>query len=336
MKISNNYNLEAQNTFGIKSICDRYIEILSENDIIEYFSELNSNKKYLILSGGSNMLLPDYFNGDVLHIKLKGIEKNKLSDTETLFKVSAGENWHSFVENTVFEEFIGLENMALIPGNVGTAPIQNIGAYGVEQEEYFVSLEGYNIESGEFENYSKQECNFGYRDSIFKNKLKGKFVITSVTYLLSTKNKHNTSYTELHNYLNENNLEINSKNIFDAVVKIRKNKLPDPKVLGNSGSFFKNPIISEDKFNELQKIYPNLNGYPQENGNVKISAGWLIDNAGLKGIKQGNAGIYDKHALILVNYGNATSDELIDLSNHVIEKVDMLFGIKLALEVNII
>ncbi len=336
MKISNNYNLEAQNTFGIKSICDRYIEILSETDIIEYFSELNSNRKYLILSGGSNMLLPDYFDGDVLHIKLKGIEKNKLSDTETLFKVSAGENWHSFVENTVNEKFIGLENMALIPGNVGTAPIQNIGAYGVEQEEYFVSLEGFNFESGKFEKYSKQECNFGYRDSIFKNKLKGNFVITSVTYLLSKKNKHNTSYTELHNYLNENKLEINSKNIFNAVVNIRQNKLPDPKILGNSGSFFKNPIISKSEFLALKEKYQALRGFEQADGNIKMSAGWLIDNAGLKGFKKGNAGIYEKHALILVNYGNATSSEVINVADFVIDKVDLIFGIKLVPEVNII
>jgi len=336
MKINNNYDLKAHNTFGIKSICERYIEILSENDILEYFSELNSNKKYLVLSGGSNMLLPDYFDGDVLHIKLKGIEKNKLSDTETLFKVSAGENWHSFVENTVNEKFIGLENMALIPGNVGTAPIQNIGAYGVEQEEYFMSLEGFNIESGEFEKYSKQECNFGYRDSIFKNKLKGKFIITSVTYLLSKKNIHNTSYSELHSYLNENKLEINSKNIFNAVVNIRQNKLPDPKALGNSGSFFKNPIISKSEFLILKEQYQNLRGFDQADGNIKMSAGWLIDNAGLKGFKKGNAGIYEKHALILVNYGDATSSEVIDVADYVIKEVDLKFGIKLVPEVNII
>ena len=199
-----------------------------------------------------------------------------------------------------------------------------------------MSLEGFNIESGEFEKYSKQECNFGYRDSIFKNKLKGKFIITSVKYLLSKNNKHNTSYTELHNYLNENKLEINSKNIFNAVVNIRQNKLPDPKVLGNSGSFFKNPIISKRKFLALKELYQDLRGFDQADGNIKMSAGWLIDNAGLKGFKKGNAGIYEKHALILVNYGDATSSEVIDVADYVIKEVDLKFGIKLVPEVNII
>lgn len=336
MKITKDYNLEPLNTFRINSICDRYIEIFSENDIVNYFSEKNQSNDYLILSGGSNMLLPDRYKGDILHVNIKGISEEKVSDSVSEFIISAGENWHSFVKQTVEEGFIGLENMALIPGNVGTAPIQNIGAYGVEQEIFFVTLRGYNIETGEFETYSKQECKFGYRDSIFKNKLKGKFIITSVKYRLNKHNRHNTSYNELLNYLTDNNLEINSMNIFNAVVNIRQMKLPDPKVLGNSGSFFKNPIISNNKFTALKVKHQELRGFEQEDGLIKISAGWLIDKVGLKGYRSGNVGVYDKHALIIVNHGGATSEEIINLSNHIINKVEMQFGIKLVPEVNII
>lgn len=336
MKIIENFSLKELNTFGINSICKRYIEINSKSDIIEYFSSDNNSDKFLILSGGSNVLLPDYYSGDVLHIKLKGIEENKLSDTTSIFKVSAGEKWHSFVERTVKDGFIGLENLALIPGNVGTAPIQNIGAYGVEQNEHFQSLEGYNINTKRFETYKKEECEFGYRSSIFKHKLKGKFIITSAIYKLSKNEKLNLSYKELSNYLSDNNLEINSKNIFDSVIKIRQSKLPDPKLLGNSGSFFKNPIIPKSIFFKLKEEYDDLKGFEQNDGNIKISAGWLIEKAGLKGYRVGDAGVYDKHALILVNYGNANSKELINLSNHIISKVDSIFGIRLIPEVNII
>jgi UDP-N-acetylmuramate dehydrogenase len=336
MKISNNYNLKSLNTFGINSICKGYIEIYSEGDIVEYFTDYNKNNNFLILSGGSNILLPDYYNGDIIHIKIKGISENQITYNQSIFKVAAGENWHSFVEKIVEKGFIGLENMALIPGNVGTAPIQNIGAYGVEQDEHFESLEGYNINTKRFETYSKEECEFGYRNSIFKNKLKGTFIITSVKYNLSKNKEHNLSYRELNNYLSDNKLEINSKNIFDSVIKIRQSKLPDPNILGNSGSFFKNPIIPKLKFTELKEKYDDLKGFEHNDGNIKISAGWLIEKAGLKGYRVGDAAVYDSHALILVNHGIATSKDIIDVAYHVIEKVDMLFGIKLVPEVNII
>ena len=336
MKISENFSLKEFNTFGINSICKKYIEIGSEKDIVDYFTTKDSSNKFLILSGGSNVLLPDFYDGDVLHMQLKGIEEEKLSDTTSIFKVSAGENWHSFVKKTVEDGFIGLENLALIPGNVGTAPIQNIGAYGVEQDEHFESLEGFNINTKKFETYNKEECEFGYRNSIFKNELKGKFIITSVKYKLSKNNEHNLYYRELNNFLSDNNLKINSKNIFESVVRIRQRKLPDPKLLGNSGSFFKNPIVPKSIFFKLKEEYDDLKGFEQNDGNIKISAGWLIEKAGLKGYRVGDAGVYDKHALILVNYGNANSKELINLSNHIISKVDSIFGIRLVPEVNII
>lgn len=336
MKISENFSLKEFNTFGINSICKRYIEIDSEKDIVDYFTTKDSSNKFLILSGGSNVLLPDFYDGDVLHMQLKGIEEEKISDTTSIFNVSAGENWHSFVKKTVEDGFIGLENLALIPGNVGTAPIQNIGAYGVEQDEHFESLEGFNISTKKFETYKNEECEFGYRNSIFKNELKGKFIITSVKYKLSKNNEHNLYYRELNNFLSDNNLKINSKNIFESVVRIRQRKLPDPKLLGNSGSFFKNPIVPKSIFFKLKEEYDDLKGFEQNDGNIKISAGWLIEKAGLKGYRVGDAGVYDKHALILVNYGNANSKELINLSKHIISEVDSIFGIRLVPEVNII
>ena len=336
MKIIENFSLKEFNTFGINSICKSYIEIISEKDIVDYFTMVDKSNKFLILSGGSNVLLPDYYDGDVLHMQLKGIEEDMLSDTSSLFNVSAGENWHSFVNKIVEDGFIGFENLALIPGNVGTAPIQNIGAYGVEQDEHFESLEGFNINTKKFENYNKEECKFGYRNSIFKNELKGKFIITSVKYKLSKNNEYNLSYRELSNFLSDNDLEVNSKNIFDSVIRIRQSKLPDPKLLGNSGSFFKNPIIPKSIFFELKEKYDDLKGFEQNDGNIKISAGWLIEKSGLKGYRVGDAGVYDKHALILVNYGNVNSKDLINLANHIINEVESTFEIRLVPEVNII
>lgn len=336
MQIYENHSLKEYNTFGIDAKCKRFIILESEDDIVDYFKNINNGSIFLLLGGGSNLLIKNDLDYDVLKLDLIGKEKVSVEETTISYEVMAGENWHEFIEFLVDKSYSGLENLALIPGNVGTAPIQNIGAYGVEQEQYFVSLKGYNIETGEFEYYLKENCKFGYRNSIFKSELKGKFIITSVTYKLNKFESPNISYKELENYLVNHNLQINSKNIFNSVVSIRTNKLPSPSELGNSGSFFKNPLISSSKFDELIIEYPNLSGYKQRDGNIKISAGWLIENAGLKGYRVEDAAVYEKHALILVNHGNATGEDIWGIAQHVISEVFKKFGIKLVAEVNIV
>ncbi|MER3328352.1 MAG: UDP-N-acetylmuramate dehydrogenase, partial [Candidatus Kapaibacterium sp.] len=273
MQIHDNHSLKKYNTFGIDANCKRLIILETEIDIVDYFENQN-NGQFLLLGGGSNLLIKNDLDYEVLKPDLQGINVVKEDiDTITL-EVMAGENWHNFVEYLVSNNFYGFENLALIPGNVGTAPIQNIGAYGVQQEQYIVSLHGYKIESKQFETYSKEQCEFGYRNSIFKSKLKGKFIITSVTYKLSKFDSPNLSYAELENYLTLNKLESTSKNVFDAVIEIRSNKLPSPSQLGNSGSFFKNPIIPQSDFDRISTEYSDLRGFPQDDGSMKISAGW--------------------------------------------------------------
>lgn len=336
MKIYENHSLRKYNTFGINANCKRLLVLESENDIVDYFKTLNNKKHFFILGGGSNILIKNDLECDVLKIDLKGKRIVDNENSTVCFEVMAGENWHNFIEFSVNNHYTGLENLALIPGNVGTAPIQNIGAYGVEQEQFFISLRGYNIDRDEFEIYFKDECNFEYRNSIFKNELKNKFIITSVTYKLNKFDSPNLSYAELNNYIIDNNLIPNTQNIFESVVKIRQKKLPIPSVIGNSGSFFKNPIISSDKFEEMLLQFPELKGYPQENGKIKISAGWLIEKAGLKGYRLGDAAVYDKHALILVNYGNALGKDIWGVAKYVIATIINEFGIELETEVNIV
>lgn len=333
MQIYHNHSLQNYNTFGIDAKCNRLIIIESEGDIIDYFQNLRSNNDFFILGGGSNLLLKNDLGLDVLQINLKGKSIIDENENTIQIEVNAGENWHKFVEFSVENGYSGLENLALIPGNVGTAPIQNIGAYGVEQMQCFESLRGYNIDKAKFEVLKKENCNFGYRDSILKNQLKWRFIITSVTYNLSKNELPNVSYNELENYLSERKLTPTTKNIFNAVIQIRKNKLPSPDELGNSGSFFKNPIISKNQFNELKLKFPELKGYEQKNGHIKLSAGWLIEQSGLKGYRMGEAGVYNKHALILVNYGNATGEDVWQLAEHIIQTVYNKFQVKLEPEV---
>ena len=336
MQIHNNHSLKKYNTFGIDAKCKRLIILESEVDIVDYFENLYIGTQFLLLGGGSNLLIKNDLDYDILNPNLQGINVVK-EDTDTItLEVMAGQNWHRFVEYLVSNNYFGFENLALIPGNVGTAPIQNIGAYGVEQEQHFVSLRGYNIESKQFETYTKEQCQFGYRSSIFKLELKGKFIITSVQYKLSKTDNPNLSYAELENYLFQNKLETNSKNVFEAVINIRTNKLPSPSELGNSGSFFKNPIITQFDFDRIVAEYSDLRGFPQGDGTIKISAGWLIEKAGLKGYRVGDAAVYEKHALILVNYGNATGQDIWQVAEHVIKTVFDKFKVKLEPEVNIV
>ena len=334
MKIAENYNLKELNTFAISSVCKYFVEINSKNDLLIICKEDKFlNNKRLILGGGSNLLLPDFFDGIVVKINNKGIKKEQLGD-ETIVKVQAGENWHKFIKFTIKNKLYGFENLALIPGNVGSAPIQNIGAYGVEQDFGFYKCEVFDIEKQEFYFLSLEDCKFAYRDSIIKNELKDKVIITEVWYKLSNKAVFNTSYAELKNHFADK--EISAKSIFDFVVETRNRKLHNPKNIGNCGSFFKNPIVNNFNLKIILKKYPDLKHYPFDSEHSKVSAAWLIEKAGFKGVRRGDAGVSPIHSLVLVNYGKATSEEILNFSQEIIDSIERKFSIKLEREVNIV
>lgn len=334
MKIEKNKNLKEFNTFGISSIAKYFINVNNKNELFHLFKEdLFKKNKFLILGGGSNILLPDFFDGIVININTLGID---IKDDEDYININiqAGENWHNFVEYTVENHYYGLENLALIPGKVGAAPIQNIGAYGVEQNQFFLSAEYFNIETGEFKTINKKDCDFSYRNSIFKNELKDKVIITEVNYTLSKVAHYNITYKELNDAFA--NKEFNQRDIFDLVCEVRNKKLPNPKVLGNSGSFFKNPIISNEKFSKIKEQLPEISSYYYSNDKVKISAAYLIEKSGFKGYREGDSGVSPNHSLILVNYGNARAEDIYNLSEKIINKVNEEFEIELEREVNVI
>ena len=337
MKIEHNKSLKEHNTFGINAKATEFIKINSEKELIEALS-IHKDKNIFILSGGSNMLLTKDLDALVLHITIKGITTNIQSDNSVLVSANAGENWHDFVQYCIDNDFGGLENLSLIPGYVGSAPIQNIGAYGVELKDSFISCEAIHTSTGVKKHFTKGECSFGYRNSIFKNELKGKYIITKVTFRLTTR-EHvlNTSYGAIENALKEKNItQPTIKNVSEAVISIRKSKLPDPKEIGNSGSFFKNPVIPSESFTELQNSYPDIPFYQVDKNNTKIPAGWLIEQSGFKGKRWGDAGVHTKQALVLVNYNNATGQEILELSKKIQETIKEKFGIILETEVNII
>ncbi|MCE9585562.1 UDP-N-acetylmuramate dehydrogenase [Candidatus Nomurabacteria bacterium] len=337
MKILKDFNLKDLNTFGVFVKSKLFFIIENENDLKNILnSEEFKKNNILFLGGGSNILFTKDFDGLVILNKLKGIEILKEDDINVWVKAFGGELWHDLVVFCVENNFWGIENMSLIPGTVGASPIQNIGAYGVELKDILESLESYEIDSGEKRIFNNTECNFGYRDSIFKNELKGKYFISSITVKLSKKNKLNTSYKVLEEYIKENNLKLEtSKDVSDAVSLIRKSKLPDPKVLGNAGSFFKNVYIDQKKLNELLEKYPEMN-YFNENEKIKIPTAWLIEKAGWKGRRVGNVGVHEKQALVLVNYGGADGVEMVNFANLIIDSVFEKFGISITPEVNLI
>jgi len=336
MIIKNNITLKPFNTFGIDV---KATEFASINSIQELRDVLNTNPTdLLILGGGSNMLLTKDVEALVLQINLKGISVISRSENSVQIEVAAGENWHELVCWCLNENFGGLENLSLIPGNVGTAPIQNIGAYGVELKDSFVSCEALNIKTKELRTFTKEECQFGYRNSIFKQELKGLYIITSVVFELSNqehslKTNYGAIETELQNY------GIKTPTIQDiskAVISIRNSKLPDPKIIGNSGSFFKNPVVTYSKFEILQTLFPQIQHYKISTDVVKIPAGWLIDTAGFKGKTFGNFGVHAKQALVLVNYGGASGMDILNLSIQIQKAVKFIFDIDLETEVNIL
>lgn len=339
MKVLSNYSLKRYNTFGLDCKAKQFIEITSEEELVDFLtnSSLKADLK-LILGGGSNMLLTKDIDGLVIYVNIKG--KGILSHNEesAIIEAKGGENWHELVVWAIEHNLGGIENLSLIPGNSGTAPMQNIGAYGVELKDVFESLDAIEIATGKKFTFDKQRCQFGYRESIFKHAVKGKFIITTIRLKLS-KPPHivSTHYGAIKTELaKRNSIEPTIKDVSEAVIAIRLSKLPDPKEIGNSGSFFKNPIVEEDIANQLEEKHNGIPIYPAQAGYKKLAAGWLIEQAGWKGFRKGDAGVHKNQALVLVNYGNATGEEILDLAKSIIEDVNTKFGIELTPEVNVI
>ena len=331
-----NISLRPYNTFGIEANARRFASV---ENLDQLRSIVETNKDLFVLSGGSNILLTRDIEKPVVHIQLKGIEVISGSDSDhTLVRAQAGENWHEFVNWCIANDLGGLENLSLIPGQVGTSPMQNIGAYGVEIKDVFHELEALEIENGRIVKFSAKDCRFGYRESVFKNELKGKFIILNVTFSLTKRNhKLVTDYGAIHSELAKRGIENPTiKDISRVVIAIRQSKLPDPKELGNSGSFFKNPVIPKEQLESLKATYPDMPFYKIDSRDVKVPAGWLVEQSGFKGKRFGDAGVHAKQALVLVNHGDATGAEILNLSKRIQDEVLRRFGIELATEVNII
>ena len=337
MEIQHNFSLKKYNTFGIEAKAKQFVAVHSTDELKVILEENKAQKKF-ILGGGSNMLLTKDIDALVIHIDLKGKKIIKENEDFVWIESQAGENWHEFVLWTIDQNFGGLENMSLIPGNVGTTPVQNIGAYGTEIKDTFVSCEAMTIENQEMKTFVKEDCHFGYRESVFKNEAKNQFVITSVVFKLTKRNhKINISYGDITAELAKNSITNPSlKDVSNAVIAIRQSKLPDPKELGNSGSFFKNPILLKSDFEKIHQQFPEMKYFDISDTEVKVPAGWLIEQAGFKGKRFGDAGIHKNQALVLVNYGNATGQEILDVSKNIQETIFKTFGIHIEAEVNVI
>jgi UDP-N-acetylmuramate dehydrogenase len=340
--ILENYSLKQLNTFGIDVKAQYFATFHTIAELIELINKAKANKwKTLILGGGSNVLFTQNFEGIVLQNGLKGIEIVRQENEWTWVKAAAGENWNELVLWTIQNNFAGLENLSLIPGCVGAAPMQNIGAYGTELKDVFDELEAVEIATGNLKIFNNSACRFGYRESIFKHELKNQFVITAVTFKLKNLNvspyyKFKTDYGDIQAKLSEMQVnELSLKAVSNAVIAIRQSKLPDPKELGNAGSFFKNPVVAKTLFEKIKEHYPLAPSYPADNNQVKVPAGWLIEQCGWKGKKIGNTGAHAKQALVLVNYGNASGDEIWKCAKAIQQSVFEKFGITIEPEVNV-
>lgn len=336
MQILEHVSLKSYNTFGLDTTASHFVSIQSIDDLKKALS-LDYPHKFII-GGGSNMLLKADINGLVMHIALKGIAIVNETEDNIFLKVAAGENWHQFVRYCIDHNYGGVENLSLIPGNTGTAPIQNIGAYGVELKDVFYECNTVDRKTLEEKTFGLTDCNFGYRDSIFKNEAKDKYIITSVTFKLTKRNHHiNIAYGDIKERLLEQGItQPTIEEVSDTVIAIRQSKLPNPEEIGNSGSFFKNPYVDRSIFLKLRKTYVDLPFYPISSEINKIPAGWLIEKAGFKGIRVGDAGVHDKQALVLVNHGAATGSEIWDLALKIQATIANQFGITLQPEVNIL
>lgn len=338
MEIKNDFPLQKLNTFGLNIMAKHFVELDSPEEAIELInSDLKNYGKVLILGGGSNLLFTSNFNGIVIKINVGGIHVVKEDDNYFWVKAGAGVEWHDLVLNCVKANFGGIENLSLIPGTVGAAPIQNIGAYGVEIKDSFEALEAINLENGDKKYFTNQECKFGYRDSIFKNELKDQYLITNVVLRLAKQPILNTDYGKIQEVLNETDKEgLSIQDVSNAIIKIRQSKLPDPEFLGNAGSFFKNPIIPLDLFNALKKSFPTMPFFEQSGGLMKIPAAWLIDQCNLKGMTYKGAAVHVNQPLVLINQNNASGRDILELSEKIKTIIKNKFGITLQREVSVI
>ena len=338
MNIIENYPLLKLNTFGVDVKAKYFTSINTINELIEVTkTNVFKDLELLILGGGSNILFTKDFDGLVILNNIKGKEIIDQNQQSIFLKIGAGENWHELVMYCVDNGWGGIENLSLIPGNTGTAPMQNIGAYGVEIKETFIELEALEISSGKIVKFNNSDCEFGYRESVFKNKMKNQYIILNITLELKKNPVLNINYGDVKAILESQNIKNPAiKEVSNAIISIRQSKLPDPKKIGNSGSFFKNPIVSLNLLELIKKKYPNVVNYEINENEFKIAAGWLIERAGWKGKKFNNYGIHEKQALVLVNYGLANGMEIFELSEKIILDIKDKFGIKLEREVNII
>jgi len=354
LKINENIPLRNYNTFGVTANARFFCEVATIAELQDLVgSDIFKTNTKLILGEGANVLLTKDFDGLVVKPNFKGIEVVRETENEVFVKAFSGENWHDFVMSCCENNWNGLENLAYIPGSVGASPIQNIGAYGVEIKDVMDSLEAFNLDTKQVEVFSNLDCKFDYRESVFKHEYKGKYVICSVTFRLSKLANFNTNYTAVNDELQRQNVsELSAKAIANAITTIRKSKLPDTSEIGSAGSFFKNPTVSQDVFQALKKDFPNIVAHPTDSGNslartsvraentqdepMKLSAGWLIENTGWKGHRQGDAGVHTEQALVLVNYGNATGAEILNLAHRIIDSVNTKFCVALTPEVNIL
>jgi UDP-N-acetylmuramate dehydrogenase len=336
MEFKKDFNIKAYNTFGLSISAKYFAPFHSVSELQNLLSKVPTDTK-MILGGGSNILFTKDFDGTILQNQIKGIQKVREDNQFVYLEVGGGEVWHDFVLYCIEKNWGGVENLSLIPGSVGASPMQNIGAYGVEIKDVFEELKALEIETGEIHHFSHEACKFGYRESVFKRELKDKYIILSVTYRLSKNPEVNTQYGAINDELNAMEVQIPTiKNVSDAVIAIRQSKLPNPAEIGNAGSFFKNPVVSNDIVDQIKIDYPNIPVYPIDEASSKIPAGWLIEQAGWKGKKRENYGVHAKQALVLVNYGGAKGSEIIDLSSEIIQSILTRFGVELEREVNIV
>lgn len=337
MKIFNDYDLTKFNTFGVSVRAKFFTELTSVEDVATLLDtpEFKNNPR-IFLGGGSNVLFTKDFDGLVVVNRIKGLDITKEDEKSASLRAMSGEGWHDTVLFAVDRGYWGIENLSFVPGTVGAAPMQNIGAYGDELKNSLESVEAIDLETKEMRIFSKEECKLGYRDSVFKNELKDKYFILAVTMKLSKVEKKNISYKVLKEYLEKNNIVVKtSRDVSDAVTAIRKSKLPDPKVLGNAGSFFKNVFVDKEKFAKIKEEYPDVPSFV-EGDQIKIPTAWLVEQCGFKGRIVGHAGVHDKQALVLVNHGGATGLEILNLAQTIIDSVYQKFGLKITPEVNLI
>jgi len=338
MEILENQSLKKYNTFGVDASAKFFARFGSAEELRDFIvSDSYRHDPKLILNGGSNVLFTRDFDGVVMKVEINGINVTEEDNDHVLVKAGAGVSWNDFVDHCIEQGWGGLENLTMIPGNVGAAPVQNIGAYGVEQKDCFCSLEAMDMNTGEIKTFGKHACRFGYRQSIFKQEFKGRYVVLSVTYKLSKYPEFNLKYGSIEHELNAMDIsEVDLKSVRDAIRRIRAAKLPDPEFVGNAGSFFKNPVITKSRFYKISDSFPHVSAFPVDKTHYKLSAGWLIESLGWKGRQRGDAGVWHTQALVLVNYGNATGKQIYELAGDISDSVYDAYQIRLEPEVHIV